>query len=255
MSTRLNRRDIVRAFPLVLMGSAIGGLGRFLAGCSEEEPGGPIRGGGGTPYTPVPPTDQDEFVPPNGAPPTNAGDLPPTLPVQTWEARARQLEEEQTRIYGPVFTRAAPGSMAGKENSHEPQVTKMEEGGYKKVVILVAHVMGKNALDAGAYDAGVVDSGMRDAATDAAADAGDAGPRMDAAAPVEGGSLPVHYITTMYLRAMVGGKDTVVGLWEFASTDPAPPSVKFTLPPGITEVVAYEWCTLHGLWKASPLAI
>ncbi len=253
MSTRLNRRDVVRAFPIVLMGSALGGLGRFLAGCSEEDPGGPIRGSGTTPYAPVPPTDQDEYVAPNGAPPTNAGDAPPTLPVQTWEARARQLEEEQARLYGPVFTRAAPGSMAGKENSHEPQVTKLEEGGYKKVVILVAHVMGKNGLDAGAYDAGA-DSGVRDASADADAARSDAG--MDAAPPaVDAGSLPVHYITTMYLRAMVGGKDTVVGLWEFASTDPAPPSVKFTLPPGITEVVAYEWCTLHGLWKANPLAI
>jgi desulfoferrodoxin (superoxide reductase-like protein) len=47
----------------------------------------------------------------------------------------------------------------------------------------------------------------------------------------------------------------VVGLWEFASTDPAPPSVTFTLPAGVSSVVAYEWCTLHGLWKAAPIEV
>jgi desulfoferrodoxin (superoxide reductase-like protein) len=54
---------------------------------------------------------------------------------------------------------------------------------------------------------------------------------------------------------MVNGKDTVIGLWDFAPTDPAPPSVKFTVPDGATKLVAYEWCTLHGLWKTDEIAI
>jgi hypothetical protein len=61
-------------------------------------------------------------------------------------------------------------------------------------------------------------------------------------------------ITTIYLRALVNGVDTVVALWEFASTDAAPPTVRFALPPGVTSVTAYEWCTIHGLWRSSALA-
>jgi desulfoferrodoxin (superoxide reductase-like protein) len=87
-----------------------------------------------------------------------------------------------------------------------------------------------------------------DAGMDAAADA----------APVvvvDSGPPPEHYITTMYVRATVNGKDTVVGLWEFSSSDPAPPSVKFVMPAGVSQVVAYEHCTLHGLWKTDTIAI
>ncbi len=256
MTSRLKRRDVVRALPLVMMGSALGGLGRLLAACSSEDSGS--LGGRGNPYAPLPstPTDDDEFQPPTGAPPTNAGDEPPTVPNQTWEARARQLEDEQARLYGPVFTMLAPGTMKGKERSHTPQVSKLVENGYNKVVVLVQHVMGSNQLDSGApaYDAAAdaaADAARADAASDAAADAA----RMDAAPAVDAAGLPVHYITTIYIRAMVDGKDTVVGLWEFRSTDAAPPSVKFTLPKGVTSVTAYEWCTLHGLWAADPMPI
>ena len=248
------------------MGSALGGLGRLLSACTSEDSStlgrqNPYARGSGTP-----PTDGDEFVPPNGAPPTYAGDAPPVVPNAAWEARARQLEDEQRRVFAnvPAFTMAAPGVWAGKERSHVPQVTKTVEAGLTKVVVLIQHVMGSNGLDAGVVDAGYVDAAV-DAARDGGGGGGggggdgggggraDAG--VDAGADAGGTSAPVHYITTIYLRALVGGKDTVVGLWEFVSTDPAPPSVKFTLPKDVTEVTAYEWCTLHGLWKADPLAV
>ena len=32
------------------------------------------------------------------------------------------------------------------------------------------------------------------------------------------------------------------------------PIVKLTLPTGVRSVIAYESCTLHGLWKSDPLA-
>jgi hypothetical protein len=81
--------------------------------------------------------------------------------------------------------------------------------------------------------------------------------KTDAAPPpvVDSGPPPVHYITTMYVIATINGQDTVVGLWEFKSTDPAPPSVKFTMPAGVTQVVAYENCTLHGIWKSDVITV
>jgi desulfoferrodoxin (superoxide reductase-like protein) len=234
-----------------MAGSALGGLGRFVIACAPEDRQPADRR---TP-TPSTPTDGDEFKPPNGNPPINGGDTPPTVPNQVWESRARQLEEEQTRTGGPVFTAEAPGKWAGKERSHVPVATVTTENGLKKVTILVQHVMGANLVDAGAGDSG---EGGTDAAADVAdADAGDTGDAgQDAEADAGAGTAPIiHYITTMYLRASVNGVDTVVGLWEFKSDDAAPPSVKLTLPVGVTEVTAYEWCTLHGLWKAAPLPV
>lgn len=254
MPKRLSRRDVTRAVPILMMGSALGGIGRFLAACSSDS-GSSLRNPGSTEPQRVPPNDDDEYLP-GQTPPVDTGEKPPTVPNPVWEARARQLEDDQKRVYGNVFTNnsATNGPMAGKERSHVPSAVVATEGNSKRVTVTVQHVMGANGLDAGSYDAGDAardaDAALVDAAMDARADADaavDAG-AADAAKP------PTHYITTIYLRADVGGKDTVVGLWEFQSTDPAPPSVKFTLPAGVTSVTAYEWCTLHGLWKSDPLS-
>ena len=61
-----------------------------------------------------------------------------------------------------------------------------------------------------------------------APDGGDAG-RTDGGLPKAGPAM-VHFITTIFLRAVVNGTESVVGLWEFKATDPAPPTVQFTLP-------------------------
>lgn len=250
MGQHVRRRDVIRAVPLVVFGSAIAGLGRFLVGCSAE-PSPSLRTRGSA--TDPTPTDDDEYVPPTGEPPVVANETPPVVPNAQWEARARQLEDDQARIYGPVFTQEAPGPMAGKEKSHVPEAKLTVENGLARVTVLVFHVMGKNGLDAGAVDA----ASAADAADARAADAADAARDAEAGADAgdAGKAPPVHYITTVYLRGSVGGKDTVVGIWEYASTDAAPPTVKFTLPAGVTSVVAYEWCTLHGLWKSAPLAV
>jgi desulfoferrodoxin (superoxide reductase-like protein) len=121
------------------------------------------------------------------------------------------------------------------------------------VTVLVNHVMGANGIDAGTtyVDAGtdaradagrVVDSGVRDATADAAKEGG----------TTTTTTTTVHYITTIYLKSSAG---VVVGLWEFASSDPAPPTVVFTLPAGVTSVTAHEFCTLHGLWAADALTV
>ncbi|MDB4934675.1 MAG: hypothetical protein JWP87_1647 [Labilithrix sp.] len=250
---RIDRRAVLKIVPAVIASAALAGLGRAIVACTETSPD--LENRKPIPGTGTPPTDGDEYVPPaDNATPTNAGEMPPTVPNPMWEARARQLEDEQTRLYGPVFTKEAPGVMVGKDRSHVPIVTTSLEGGLKRVTALVQHVMGKNGLDAGYVDAG--DAGDASDASDAAdaADARDASPDAGEGG-VDAGNQPVHYITTMYLRANIAGKDTVVGLWELNSTDAAPPSVKFTLPEGVTSVVAYEWCTLHGLWKAAPLGV
>ena len=54
-------------------------------------------------------TDADEFVSGKNAVPVSAGEAPPKLPNQLWESRVKQLEAEQLRLFGPVFTQAAPG--------------------------------------------------------------------------------------------------------------------------------------------------
>jgi len=239
-------------------------VGRGIAACTDDV--GTI--GHGSPNLDQKPTDGDEHVT-GSSPPVNAGDDTPKVPNTAWEARVKEIEADQTRLYarGP-FARGDAGVWTGKENSHEPKASVVTVDGKKKVQVIVEHVMGKNGLDAGApmdagkdaadagdagrADAGRADGGRADAgdAGDAGrADAGDAGPKVDAGTPA------VHFITTIYLRALVGGKDTVVGVWEFKSTDAAPPTVQFTLPAGVTSVTAFEWCTLHGLWKAEVLAL
>jgi hypothetical protein len=260
MSRQISRRFLVGAIPTVAVASAFLGLGRVLSGCTNE----PTPNLTGTPKGNKP-TDDDEYVPPNDNKPVEVGgDTPPKVPNAAWEARAKQLEDEQARVYGPVFSKEAPGVFAGKERSHVPNLTLVTEKDLKKVTAVVLHVMGANGLDAGAYDGG--DAGdaadatpEAEAGLDAARDAADGGP-LDAgdggdAAKDGGATNPVHYITTIYLRASVAGKDTVVGLWEFPSDAPAPPSVQFTLPEGVTSVVAYEWCTLHGLWKSDAMPV
>ena len=258
---RLHRRDVVKLLPMAMMGTVLAGFSRVLTACtqavapaSDHEP---VENGNPTPTKPTTtaPTDGAEFVPAgnNAPPPVNATEGIPTVPNQAWESRVKQLNEVQLRLYGvAAFSASAPGVFAGKERSHVPQVTSAIENGMKKVTVLVQHVMGSNALPVpeGGVDAAppppppAMDAGAKDAASDAAP-----------APVVDSGPPPVHYITTMYLIATVNGKDTVVGLWEFASTDPAPPSVKFTLPAGVTQVVAYENCTLHGIWKTDVITV
>jgi desulfoferrodoxin (superoxide reductase-like protein) len=255
MSKTLGRRS---ALQTLFVGTTTLAFARLLDACSDASfpPAG--RTDTGTPPATPAPTDNNEYMPGTGNP-VSTGDSPPMVPNPEWEARAKQLEDAQTQQFGFVFTATAAGPFVGKERSHVPSATVGAAGMYKQVTVLVNHVMGANGVDAGGYDAGDAGDAGKDSgdAGDAGkVDAGDAGkegglPPLDASA-VDGG---VHYITTIYLRGTVNGTDTVVGLWEFVSTDPAPPSVKFTIPTGITSVVAYEHCTLHGLWKSDPLAL
>ena len=258
----LDRRALLRT--LVVSIGAIT-LGRVVGACSDAASPGKLGGTGGTgtgspESNSPPPTDGDEHVPGTSAP-VNAGDDIPKVPNQVWESRVKQLEAQQQFQFGrDAFLRGDAGVMTGKENSHEPKASIVQVNGMPRVQVVVEHVMGKNGLDAGTpYDGGADggDSGIKDASSDADAaklDGGDAGDAGDAGAKPDAGPAPVHYITTIYLRALVNGVDTVVGLWEFASTDAAPPTVQFTLPLGVTSVTAWEWCTLHGLWKGPALA-
>ncbi|MDB4995478.1 MAG: hypothetical protein JWM74_2910 [Myxococcaceae bacterium] len=226
------------------IGLGIGGIGlaRIIAACSNNSAGklgdGDIPSGPSTPK----PTDGDEYVPGKSDP--VVADEAPKIPNPSWEARVKQLEG-----ISAIYTLAAPGPWAGKERSHIPEITIAGN----KVTAVVQHVMGSNGLDAGYVDATVpvdaakpdagTDAGL-DAALDASNDAGDAGD----AGTVDAGPKPptaIHYITTIYLKSQTGD---VVGLYEFASTDAAPPTVIFTLPAGVTSVTPYEYCTIHGLW-------
>jgi hypothetical protein len=256
----LDRRALLHTLVVSIGAMA---LGRVVGACSDPGPT-PARltGGTGSPSAgSPPPTDQDEHVP-GTSPPVDTGADLPKVPNQVWESRVKQLQAEQMRLYGRgEFMRGDAGVMAGKENSHEPKASIVQINGQSRVQVTVEHVMGSNGLDAGAPgtpDGG--DGGAKDAAADAdagIADAGDAGDGGDGGGDggvkVEAGTPQTHYITTVYLRALVNGVDTVVGLWEFASTDAAPPTVQFTLPLGVSSVTAYEWCTLHGLWKSPAL--
>ena len=243
---RIDRRDVLRA---LAYGLGAVTLGRIALACTqgtavpslgrEIEDDDPPEKGKGTPSTP---TDQDEHVP-GTSPPIDTGEDAPKIPVAPWEARVKQLDSEQKRLYKRgAFLRGDEGVMTGKANSHEPKAKLVQENGKTRVEVTVEHVMGAPKPDGGVpgYDASA------EAGIDGGADAS------DAAAPPP---PPEHFITTVYLKAEIDGVERVVGLWEFDVTDPAPPTVRFTLPAGVTSVTAYEWCTLHGLWKAPPLAV
>lgn len=270
MASVLRRRAALKG----LLGLAAGfGLLRLGVACDESN--GSLRRSGGSI-----PNDDDEFVPGEGDP----VEVPEvTLPNASWEARAKQLEAEQARLFGPVFSAAAPGIFAGKERSHVPQVVVAAEADKRKLTVTVQHVMGANGLDAGPADAyadapaDVAPDAPKDAAADGPKDGGadgeagaeagvdaggldagtDAGGAKDAAADsaVPDASTQVHYITTIYVRGKLKGVDTVLGLYEYASTDPAPPAATFTVSKEATNVVALEWCTLHGLWTTEQLTL
>lgn len=242
----VSRRDVVRAIPLLALLSAVAGLGA-ATGCELDHPDyltarrKKARGAG------VVPTDDDEYVPADTTlAPANAGDAPSAVPNQSWEARVRQLESEQRRLYGAVFTADATTNrlMAGKERSHVPRLELTTEA--RRVTVAVDHVMGKSATADGGSDAARSDAAPVDAAVidGAVADA----------AVADASTGPEHYVTTIYLRGIVDGQDTVVGLWELAVSDPVA-AVSFAVPEGVTTVVAYEWCTLHGLWQSDPLEV
>jgi hypothetical protein len=141
------------------------GLGLARLGVACDEGNGSLRRS-----TTLPPNDDDEFVPGEGDP-VQVPEV--ALPNASWEARAKQLEAEQARLFGPVFSVAAPGIFAGKERSHVPQVALATEGDKRKFTVTVQHVMGANGLDAGPADAyadAPVDAAPN-APKDAAADA------------------------------------------------------------------------------------
>jgi hypothetical protein len=250
---RMDRRLVLRTLAYGLGAMT---LGRVVAACTQgtalptagrerDDDDSPTKDKAPSSSTP---TDQDEHVPGTSTP-IDTGDAPPKVPVAPWEARAKQLEAEQQRVYKrAAFIRGDEGVMAGKANSHEPKPKLVLENGRTRVEVTVEHVMGTPKPDGGipGYDAST-EGGASDGGT-----MGDAAPASDAAAPPP---PPEHYITTVYLKAAVAGVERVVGLWEFDVTDPAPPTVRFTLPEGVSSVTAYEWCTLHGLWKAPPLAV
>jgi len=270
MASVLRRRAALKG----LLGLAAGfGLLRLGVACDESN--GTLRRSGGSI-----PNDDDEFVPGEGDP----VEVPEVaLPNASWEARAKQLEAEQARLFGAVFSAAAPGIFAGKERSHIPQVLVAADGEKRRLTVTVQHVMGANGLDAGPADAyadapaDVAPDAPKDAAADGPKDGGadgeagaeagadgglDAG--TDAAGPKDASvdsapgadaSTQVHYITTIYVRGKLKGVDTVLGLYEYASTDPAPPAATFTVSKEATNVVALEWCTLHGLWTTEPLTL
>jgi hypothetical protein len=244
MAHSLSRRSFLQAIPGLAALAAPFGLGGLLNACGDLAPPENEVTSRRRAYTrngtvPFVQNDDDEYVPADERlTPVRAANETIPLPNVDWQARASQLEGEQVRLHRGVFTSDATrnGVMSGKERSHVPKVELAASVvGLRSVMVVLEHVMAapRTAADGGATDGG------------ADADAGDGG------APPS--SLPDHYITTIYLRADVGGQNMVVGLWEFAPDDAAPPGVRFTVPDGATNVVAYAACTLHGLWRSDPL--
>lgn len=252
-STAYRRVMRRRAFLTAVGITGYGGLGWLVGACSEAtQPnrlGNPTPGPtGSTPTTQRPtPTDDDEYVP--GSPDGGGPVIESTnLPNATWEARAKALES------GAVYTEAAPGPWAGKERSHVPTLIA-DTVLTNRVTVLVNHVMQKSGGLAYPEAGPVVpDAGAIDAAADGSDDAADGAPDVVVAPPMDAGPtvLPEHFVAWIYVKTDTG---MVAGLIELKSTDPAPPSVTFVLPPGTKSVTAYEFCNLHGLWASKPLEI
>src|SRR5687768_11129282 len=60
MAKRLSRRDITRAIPVLMMGTALGGLSRVLAACSSDSSGSLRNPTNNNPPRNATPTDDDE---------------------------------------------------------------------------------------------------------------------------------------------------------------------------------------------------
>lgn len=63
---------------------------------------------------------------------------------------------------------------------------------------------------------------------------------------------PEHFIQFMWLKDVK--KDEVVCVKGFPSSEPSPPTLKVTCPPGV-ELRPYLFCNLHGLWKGDEFAV
>jgi hypothetical protein len=252
MSKLLQRRAILKS---AVVGVGVAAFGEAIFACTQSSATGK-RGD----ITPAPDPNQNgddddstkssEYVPGESTP--VVVNPPANLPNTDYEARVKQLEDEQARLFRPTpFTAESPGT---NKDAHVPNTTAGGGGdgggggggdgggGGKSVKVVVNHVMGNNLLDGGYNDAGKAD----------ASDGGDAGDAGDAGPTVK---PETHYITTIYLRGQYNGQDTVIGLHEFEETDKAPPTVIFKIPDGVTSVTAYEWCTLHGLWSGAPVTV
>ena len=62
----MNRRDVLRAVPAVMVGAALAGLGRAIVACTDSS--ADLENRKPIPGTPTKPTDGDEYVPPGNLP-------------------------------------------------------------------------------------------------------------------------------------------------------------------------------------------
>jgi desulfoferrodoxin-like iron-binding protein len=60
-----------------------------------------------------------------------------------------------------------------------------------------------------------------------------------------------HYITTLYVKDQDG---VVIFLQELNGSEEAP-TATFTAPEGTSQMTAYSYCNLHGLWKSDTVAV
>jgi desulfoferrodoxin (superoxide reductase-like protein) len=62
----------------------------------------------------------------------------------------------------------------------------------------------------------------------------------------------VHFITTIYVLDQSGG---FVAMDVLDPTGVNMAQMEFDIPSSATELVAYEWCNLHGLWKGPEVSV
>jgi glutamyl-tRNA reductase len=63
---------------------------------------------------------------------------------------------------------------------------------------------------------------------------------------------PGHFVTTLYV---LDQDESLVALRELAPDEPAPASMAFTVPDGVTQLTPYEFCNQHGLHRGVPVAV
>lgn len=62
----------------------------------------------------------------------------------------------------------------------------------------------------------------------------------------------VHWVTHIYV---VDQNDHVIQMKTMDPTSAVPATFSFDVPEGVTQLIAYEFCNLHGLWKGPTLLI
>lgn len=136
--------------------------------------------------------------------------------VGSWKRAVAQAEKT-----GGVLSAAQPQTLAGKEGKHVPLLTVQSE-----------------RVGGGTYDADREEAGQEPEK------------RWVATVTVPHAMSKEHMIQYVYAK---NEHEEVVAIEEIQVS--RAPSISFVVPAGTSQLTAFEYCNLHGVWKSEPLSM